>query len=147
MKSFKKLYKTINKLISCNVADFFHSKSTQRAFQGHLDIRTLGHSSTQGTLFSKLINVELVCCSLYIYTSTLVHIYIYDIYICKWKNKKRRIKKKIDKYQINKSNTKLFLVLCLETQALVQFASTSQARSISINSRLYYSNTKCFAVL
>ena len=129
MKSFKKLYKTINKLISCNVADFFHSKSTQ------------------GTLFSKLINVELVCCSLYIYTSTLVHIYIYDIYICKWKNKKRRIKKKIDKYQINKSNTKLFLVLCLETQALVQFASTSQARSISINSRLYYSNTKCFAVL
>ena len=46
----------------------------------------------------------------------------------------------MNKYQINKSNTKLFLVLYLETQALVQFVSTSQAWSISINSRLYYSN-------
>ena len=55
LKSFQKLYKTINKLIPCNVADFFHAKSTQRAFQGHLDTRALGHSSTQGTLFSKLI--------------------------------------------------------------------------------------------
>ena len=53
----------------------------------------------------------------------------------------------MNKYQINKSNNKLFLVLYLETQALVQFASTSQAWSISINSRLYYSNTKCFADL
>ena len=43
----------------------------------------------------------------------------------------------MNKYQINKSNTKLFLVLYLETQALVQFASTSQAWSISINSSIW----------
>ena len=31
LKSFQKLYKTTNESISCNVPDFFYSKSTQRA--------------------------------------------------------------------------------------------------------------------
>ena len=39
-KTFKNLYKIIKESISCNVADLFYSKSTQRA---------LGHSSHSGT--------------------------------------------------------------------------------------------------
>ena len=47
MKSFKKLYKTLNESISCNVPDFFTRRAlggkfgTQRALGGHLGNRAL----------------------------------------------------------------------------------------------------------
>ena len=47
-KTFKNLYKIIKESISCNVANLFYSKSTQRAL-GHL-------KGTQGTLIGHLIN-------------------------------------------------------------------------------------------
>ena len=68
LKSFKKLCKTFNESISCNVPRFFYLKSTRREI-GHSKgtHSALGHSSTQGTwefihlgtrdtLFSRLIS-------------------------------------------------------------------------------------------
>ena len=47
LKSFVKLYKTINESISCNIAEFFHSQSYQRYSKGTRG--ALGHSWIQGT--------------------------------------------------------------------------------------------------
>ena len=59
LKSFKKLYKTFNESISCNVPRFFYLKSTRREIGhskgthsalGHSSIRrVLGNLGTQGT--------------------------------------------------------------------------------------------------
>ena len=57
-------------------------------------------------------------------------------------------KRKMSKCQINKSNTKCFFVLYWEIQELVQFISSSQVQSISMNSCLYFSvqNDKNFSI-
>ena len=54
----------------------------------------------------------------------------------------------MNKEQVNESNIKLFLVLYCEIQALVQFISILQGRSISMNSYMFFSlqNGETFSI-